>query len=97
MAAWRQDPPSPVRLTSGSATLDLFLLPRSCSTLSSPSNLKSPHVLVSHRLHEFCPRSATDLQCSGYDNCYSGWDTWGRWVAFAVIVGCAFLVFFSFA
>ncbi|KAJ5123646.1 hypothetical protein N7448_009743 [Penicillium atrosanguineum] len=32
------------------------------------------------------------------DNCYSSsWDSWGRWVAFAVIVGCAFLVFFFFA
>ncbi|KAJ6086167.1 hypothetical protein N7486_010448 [Penicillium sp. IBT 16267x] len=27
----------------------------------------------------------------------STWDSWGRWVAFAVIVGIAFLVFFAFA
>ncbi|OOQ84412.1 hypothetical protein PEBR_30402 [Penicillium brasilianum] len=33
---------------------------------------------------------------SYYDNC-SSWDTWGRWVAFGVIVGCAFLIFFAFA
>jgi hypothetical protein len=33
-----------------------------------------------------------------YSDCnYSTWDSWGRWVAFAVIVGCAFLVFFFFA
>jgi hypothetical protein len=33
------------------------------------------------------------------DDCYYGsnWDRWGRWVAFAVIVGCAFLLFFGFA
>ncbi|KAJ5670032.1 Chitin synthesis regulation Congo red resistance RCR protein [Penicillium maclennaniae] len=36
--------------------------------------------------------------CAYDDNCYySSWDNWGRWVAFAVIVGCAFLVFFFFA
>ncbi|KAJ6188958.1 hypothetical protein N7519_003866 [Penicillium mononematosum] len=38
--------------------------------------------------------------CSGYyqgNDCYSTWDSWGRWVAFAVIVGVAFLLFFSFA
>ncbi|OQD68629.1 hypothetical protein PENDEC_c033G03590 [Penicillium decumbens] len=36
--------------------------------------------------------------CNNYDeNCHSGWDRWGRWVAFAVIVGCAFVVFFLFA
>ncbi|QQK45538.1 Chitin synthesis regulation, Congo red resistance, RCR protein [Penicillium digitatum] len=38
--------------------------------------------------------------CSGYygdEDCYSTWDSWGRWVAFAVIVGVAFLLFFGFA
>ncbi|KAJ5972621.1 Chitin synthesis regulation Congo red resistance RCR protein [Penicillium vulpinum] len=36
--------------------------------------------------------------CNGYyDDCYSTWDSWGRWVAFAVIVGVAFLLFFGFA
>ncbi|KAJ5783642.1 uncharacterized protein N7518_009319 [Penicillium psychrosexuale] len=38
--------------------------------------------------------------CSGYfgdNDCYSTWDSWGRWVAFAVIVGVAFLIFFGFA
>ncbi|KAF7714782.1 Uncharacterized protein PECH_007317 [Penicillium ucsense] len=38
--------------------------------------------------------------CSGYyyNDCYSSsWDRWGRWVAFAVIVGCAFLLFLGFA
>lgn len=35
----------------------------------------------------------------GGDDCYYGsnWDRWGRWVAFAVIVGCAFILFFGFA
>ncbi|KAF3386562.1 hypothetical protein F1880_001545 [Penicillium rolfsii] len=32
-----------------------------------------------------------------YDDCYSSWDNWGRWVAFGVIVGVAFLLFFGFA
>ncbi|EAU33591.1 predicted protein [Aspergillus terreus NIH2624] len=36
-----------------------------------------------------------------YDGRYvcrnSGWYDWGRWVAFAVIVGCAFIIFFLFA
>ncbi|KAE8135885.1 chitin synthesis regulation, resistance to congo red-domain-containing protein [Aspergillus pseudotamarii] len=27
----------------------------------------------------------------------SSWYDWGRWVAFAVIVGCAFIIFFLFA
>ncbi|KAJ5414186.1 Chitin synthesis regulation Congo red resistance RCR protein [Penicillium cosmopolitanum] len=42
------------------------------------------------------PRLYSD--CYG-DDCYYGsnWDRWGRWVAFAVIVGCAFLLFFGFA
>ncbi|KAJ5908850.1 hypothetical protein N7495_001532 [Penicillium taxi] len=31
-----------------------------------------------------------------FDDC-SSWDRWGRWIAFAVIVGCAFLLFFGFA
>ncbi|KAJ5589848.1 Chitin synthesis regulation Congo red resistance RCR protein [Penicillium hetheringtonii] len=37
--------------------------------------------------------------CYGGDDCYYGsnWDRWGRWVAFAVIVGCAFILFFGFA
>ncbi|KAJ5102648.1 hypothetical protein N7532_003177 [Penicillium argentinense] len=36
--------------------------------------------------------------CDYYGNCYgNNWDRWGRWVAFAVIVGCAFLLFFGFA
>ncbi|KAF9888060.1 hypothetical protein FE257_009325 [Aspergillus nanangensis] len=26
----------------------------------------------------------------------SSWNNWGRWVAFAVIVGCAFIIFFLF-
>ncbi|CAL5874961.1 uncharacterized protein PFLUO_LOCUS9264 [Penicillium psychrofluorescens] len=34
--------------------------------------------------------------CDSYGYCYSSWDSWGRWVAFAVIVGCAFLIFFIF-
>lgn len=29
--------------------------------------------------------------------CDSNWDRWGRWVAFAVIVGTAFLLFLGFA
>ncbi|RJE24478.1 hypothetical protein PHISCL_03170 [Aspergillus sclerotialis] len=33
-----------------------------------------------------------------YGNCRSSrWDDWGRWVVFAVIVGCALIVFFLFA
>lgn len=32
-----------------------------------------------------------------YDNCYSPWNSWGRWVAFAVIVGAALVFFFLFA
>ncbi|EEA26199.1 hypothetical protein TMatcc_005548 [Talaromyces marneffei ATCC 18224] len=32
-----------------------------------------------------------------YVNCYSTWNNWGRWVAFAVIVGSAFVFFFLFA
>ncbi|KAJ5779072.1 hypothetical protein N7457_006792 [Penicillium paradoxum] len=35
--------------------------------------------------------------CYDYDDCYSTWDHWGRWVAFAVIVGVAFFLFFGFA
>ncbi|KAF5016941.1 hypothetical protein F66182_11218 [Fusarium sp. NRRL 66182] len=30
-------------------------------------------------------------------NCYSSWNNWGRWVAFAVIVGAALVFFFLFA
>ncbi|KAE8353602.1 chitin synthesis regulation, resistance to congo red-domain-containing protein [Aspergillus coremiiformis] len=37
-------------------------------------------------------------ECWGEWNCRpSGWYDWGRWVAFAVIVGCAFIIFFLFA
>ncbi|PGH06947.1 hypothetical protein AJ79_06421 [Helicocarpus griseus UAMH5409] len=36
----------------------------------------------------------------GYDSriyCRSAWNDWGRWVALAVIIVCAFIVFFAFA
>ncbi|KAI9046124.1 resistance to Congo red protein [Aspergillus affinis] len=38
-------------------------------------------------------------ECDYYDRyCRSSaWWDWGRWVAFAVIVGCAFIIFFIFA
>ncbi|CRG90729.1 hypothetical protein PISL3812_07774 [Talaromyces islandicus] len=36
--------------------------------------------------------------CYGdYNNCSSTWYDWGRWVAFAVIVGAAFIIFLLFA
>ncbi|KAJ5585509.1 uncharacterized protein N7459_005309 [Penicillium hispanicum] len=39
-----------------------------------------------------------DRDCDIYGNCWgSNWDSWGRWVAFAVIVGVAFLIFFGVA
>ncbi|QKX59340.1 uncharacterized protein TRUGW13939_06474 [Talaromyces rugulosus] len=34
--------------------------------------------------------------CYDY-NCNSSWYSWGRWVAFAVIVGAAFIIFLLFA
>ncbi|EPS32032.1 hypothetical protein POX_d05793 [Penicillium oxalicum] len=37
--------------------------------------------------------------CGFYDDCggHSDWDSWGRWVAFAVIVFCAFILFLGFS
>ncbi|KAJ5214958.1 hypothetical protein N7468_010637 [Penicillium chermesinum] len=39
------------------------------------------------------------VYCSDFDDgyCDSDWDRWGRWVAFGVIVGTAFLLFLAFA
>jgi len=67
--------------------------------LLSPSLLFSP-LLSSPLLSS--PLSLVSLLTSpsyGGDDCYYGsnWDRWGRWVAFAVIVGCAFILFFGFA
>ncbi|KAA8644394.1 hypothetical protein EYZ11_002794 [Aspergillus tanneri] len=43
-------------------------------------------------LRRYCESHGDIQYCDG-----SAWWDWGRWVAFAVIVGCAFIIFFLFA
>lgn len=67
------------------------------STSKQPSWLSSYRATGKLALNHL-PVTPSNLSSDYYGNCsYSNWDIWGRWVAFAVIVGVAFLIFFSFA
>jgi hypothetical protein len=62
------------------------------------STLKSSHITPHHTMGILLPRNCYTNQfgnyvCSNNDS----WSYWGRWVAFAIIVGGAFLIFLLIA